>query len=149
MAMLRVVVGGARLVLPTLPLTSSSGSFAAPLLYRVSASVWTRCCSYSDKPDAAAAAVGADRTVRLNRLMADRQICSRTEADALIEKKWVKLAGKIVTLPAPLIRQDTASYIDIELTSEARIFLDSKATILLNKPVGYASSQPESNQTPA
>ncbi len=71
--------------------------------------------------------------------MSERGLCSRREADDLIAKGLVKVDGEIVsqlgTKVLPSVR--------IEITGRAQRMLDEKVTILINKPVGYVSSQPE------
>ena len=77
--------------------------------------------------------------------MADRGLCSRREADAWIEKGWVFVDGQRIselgTRIDPLAK--------ISLAPEARKNQARQATILLNKPVGYVSGQPEPGFTPA
>ena len=82
---------------------------------------------------------------RLNKLMSERNICSRREADKLIDKRWVKVNGEIVTQKGILVSEDAK----IELVKEAQKEIDTKVTILLNKPLGIVSTQPEKGYTPA
>jgi 23S rRNA pseudouridine2604 synthase len=80
-----------------------------------------------------------ENTVRLSKLMSDRGICSRREADAYIAAGLVLVDGVVISklgTKVPL----TA---DIVLKEQAVAKQDSKVTILLNKPVGYVSTQPE------
>lgn len=77
--------------------------------------------------------------------MAERGLCSRREADELIEKGMVRVDGKIVAQLGTRVRPDAA----IELANRARTRLDARVTILLNKPVGYVSGQPEDEHKPA
>lgn len=83
--------------------------------------------------------------IRLSKLMAERGLCSRREADELINKGWVKVNGEIVSQLGSKVSPDAS----IELASEARRDLDRLVTILMNKPVGYVSGQPEKNYEPA
>lgn len=83
--------------------------------------------------------------VRLSKLMAERGFCSRREADELIAKGWVKVDGKIVSQLGTKVTPD----VHIELIEQARVKLDRLVTILLNKPIGYVSGQPENNYEPA
>lgn len=83
--------------------------------------------------------------VRLSKLMAERGFCSRREADELIAKGWVKVDGKIVSQLGTKVLPD----VKIELIEQARVKLDRLVTILVNKPIGYVSGQPENNYEPA
>jgi 23S rRNA pseudouridine2604 synthase len=77
--------------------------------------------------------------------MADRGMCSRREADALIEKGWVFVDGQRVAELGTRISPDAK----ISLAPEAKAQQARQVTILLNKPVGYVSGQPEPGFTPA
>lgn len=83
--------------------------------------------------------------MRLSKLMSERGICSRREADRLIEKGWVKVDGKIIQELGVKVEPE----VKIELLPQARGNLNSKVTILLNKPVGYVSQNPEKGYIPA
>ncbi len=84
-------------------------------------------------------------TVRLSKLMANRGLCSRREAEELIVKGWVKVNGQVVDQLGSKVPIDAV----IELAPEARKTLQNLVTILLNKPIGYVSGQPEKNYKPA
>ena len=72
-------------------------------------------------------------------------MCSRREADRYIDQGLVFVDGrKVATLGTKV-----PSNANIELAKEARRQRDTKVTILLNKPVGYVSGQPEKNYKPA
>lgn len=75
--------------------------------------------------------------VRLSKVMSEQGICSRREADYFISKGWVFVDGQKVAELGTKI--DPAQ--KIELAKEAR--QNPPVTILLNKPVGYVSGQPE------
>ena len=82
--------------------------------------------------------------LRVSKLMADRGMCSRREADSYIERGWVKVNGEVATLglkAAPDAR--------IELSQQARGAQQERVTILLHKPVGYVSGQAEKGYQPA
>jgi 23S rRNA pseudouridine2604 synthase len=83
--------------------------------------------------------------VRLSKVMAERGICSRREADALIERGWVFVDGRRVSELGTRI--DPAA--SIVLAPEARREQAQRVTILLHKPVGYVSGQPEPGYQPA
>ena len=77
--------------------------------------------------------------IRLSKIMADRGLCSRREADQLIEKGLVEVNGKVVSTLG--VRIDPSERITI--APEALIARKKLRTVLLNKPPGYVSSQPE------
>lgn len=83
--------------------------------------------------------------IRLSKLMASRGICSRREADAFIERGWVRVDGEVVDTLGTKVYPDQV----VTLSEEARASQTGSVTILLNKPVGYVSSQPEKGYPPA
>ena len=91
------------------------------------------------------AAGAASSGVRISKLMAERGLCSRREADAYIERGWVFVDGERVTELGT--RADPAA--TITLANEARANQQRQMTILLHKPVGYVSGQPEPGFIPA
>ena len=78
--------------------------------------------------------------VRLSKQMAQLNLCSRREADEYIEKGWVLVNGKPAVLGQKVCATDK-----IELLSKAQQNIHNKITVILHKPVGYVSSQPEKN----
>ncbi|MGM0440517.1 MAG: pseudouridine synthase [Chlamydiota bacterium] len=78
-------------------------------------------------------------SVRLSKLMSERGICSRREADKYIEAGQVKVDGEIVDT----LGSKVPSTAKISLLPQARRRQKEKVTIILNKPLGYVSSQPE------
>ncbi len=83
--------------------------------------------------------------VRLSKLMAQRGLCSRREADEYIERGLVFVDGvPINTLGTKIFEHQT-----ITLSAAAQQTQDERVTILLNKPVGYVSGQPEKGYSPA
>lgn len=77
--------------------------------------------------------------IRLSKLMAERGLCSRREADRFIERGWVTVDGaRVDTLG---IKVDP--HCDIALAPEAQHRQRHVATFLLNKPVGYLSGPAE------
>lgn len=83
--------------------------------------------------------------MRLSKIMAERGLCSRREADELIAQGLVTVDGLVIDQLGTRIRPDA----NIELGGRARKALDARVTILLNKPVGYVSGQPEDDHLPA
>lgn len=83
--------------------------------------------------------------VRLSKLMAERGLCSRREADEYIAAGLVRVDGKVVdTLGTRVVRGS-----GITLDPAARRQSRRKVTILLNKPVGVVSGSPEDGYRPA
>ncbi|MDR3323204.1 MAG: rRNA pseudouridine synthase [Zoogloeaceae bacterium] len=83
--------------------------------------------------------------VRVSKLLAEQGLCSRREADRYIEKGWVFADGARVTELGARVRPDAK----VTLAAEARKTQARLATILLNKPVGFVSGQPEPGYEPA
>ncbi len=83
--------------------------------------------------------------VRLSKLMAERGICSRREADAFIAQGLVKVDGRIINRLGTKVSPES----DIALAPQALKKQKNLVTIILNKPVGYVSAQPEPGYTPA
>jgi 23S rRNA pseudouridine2604 synthase len=76
---------------------------------------------------------------RLSKIMAQRGVCSRREADRYIERGLVFVDGKRISELGTKIFPDQ----QIQLSEEGQARQDSQATILLNKPIGCVSGQPE------
>ena len=82
---------------------------------------------------------------RLSKLMSQRGLCSRREADKLIEQGLVRVNGEVIkTLGIKF-----ADNVKIELTDRARAMQSERVTIMINKPIGYVSGQAEDNYVPA
>lgn len=86
-----------------------------------------------------------DELVRLSKLMATRGICSRREADAFIEAGLVLVDGAVINQ----LGTKVASNVEIKLAPQARKQQSNLVTIILHKPIGYVSAQPEDNYQPA
>lgn len=87
----------------------------------------------------------SDEKVRLSKLMAERGICSRREADEYIARGLVLVDGiKIDQLGTKVDPK-------VKITLESQALKQQKrlATIILNKPVGWVSAQPEPPYQPA
>ncbi|MBI5784647.1 MAG: rRNA pseudouridine synthase [Rhodocyclales bacterium] len=83
--------------------------------------------------------------VRISKLMAERGLCSRREADAYIERGLVFVNGERITQLGTRAAPDAT----ITLAGEARANQANQVTILLHKPVGYVSGQAEDGYQPA
>lgn len=86
-----------------------------------------------------------DEKVRLSKLMAEKGLCSRREADDLISRGLVYVNGIVVDQLGTKVSRD----VRISLATEALQERKSLATIILNKPIGYVSAQPEPDKIPA
>ncbi len=86
-----------------------------------------------------------DGSIRLSKLMSNRGICSRREADEWIAKSWVKVDGVIVNELGSRVMPD----VEIAVHPAASEEQERRVTILLNKPVGYVSGQAEDGHEPA
>lgn len=88
--------------------------------------------------------VGAE-PVRLNKWLAEEGICSRREADALISRGLVTVnETSAVDLGFRLTDGDF-----ISVTTAGLSHLKKQVTVVLHKPIGYVSAQPEGGQVPA
>jgi 23S rRNA pseudouridine2604 synthase len=83
--------------------------------------------------------------IRISKLMAQQGLCSRREADAYIERGWVRVDGEVVS------ELGSKAYPGQKITlgRQAQQRQTSRVTILLNKPVGYVSGQAEQGYRPA
>ncbi len=87
----------------------------------------------------------ANEMVRLSKLMSERGISSRREADELIVTGQVFVDGnKVTELGVKFPRS-----VEVKLSAMAERQQDQLATIILNKPVGYVSNLPEDGYEPA
>jgi len=77
--------------------------------------------------------------------MSERGLCSRREADRYIELGWVFVDGRRITTLGTRVAPDAA----VTLDERARSAQRRSITVLLNKPVGYVSGQPEKGYPPA
>jgi 23S rRNA pseudouridine2604 synthase len=83
--------------------------------------------------------------VRVSKLLAERGLCSRREADGYIERGLVFVDGQRVTQLGTRAAPDAV----ITLAPEARATQARQATILIHKPMGYVSGQAEDGHQPA
>ena len=82
---------------------------------------------------------------RVNKWLAQSGVCSRREAEALIAEGLVSIDGETVSDPGRKILPGQA----LVLADKAERKLDAQMSILLHKPRGIVSAQPEPGQTPA
>lgn len=86
----------------------------------------------------------ADDGDRLSKLIAERGLASRREADEWIAAGWVRVDGQMAELG-----QRVAPDVRIEIDPAARQQQAQRVTILLHKPIGYVSGQAEDGYEPA
>ena len=101
----------------------------------------------ADKAPVAAPVASADAPsgVRLSKVMSERGLCSRREADLWIERGWVFVNGEQISELGTRIDPSA----EIAISKEAQKDQAKQVTILLHKPVGYVSGQPEPGCVPA
>jgi 23S rRNA pseudouridine2604 synthase len=78
-------------------------------------------------------------SVRLSKRMSELGLCSRREADEWIERGWVRVDGKVVSILGSKVLPDQKITVERQAAAEQ----SKRATILLNKLVGYVSGQAE------
>lgn len=84
--------------------------------------------------------VDPNEPIRLNKFMANAGVCSRREADELIQQGVVKVNGNPVTeLGTKITRNDVVEYNDKVVT------LESKCYVLLNKPKDCVTTSDDPN----
>ena len=82
---------------------------------------------------------------RVSKLLARRGVCSRREAERLIDAREVLVDGELVTAQGTKVASDAV----IEITASGRSTLDSAVTVALHKPVGVVSSMAQDDQREA
>lgn len=85
------------------------------------------------------------RGIRLSKLMAERGLCSRREADEYIARGWVRVDGRRISELGTRVAPEAV----IALAPEAGQAQARRMTLLLHKPVGYVSGQAEDGYQPA
>ncbi len=84
-------------------------------------------------------------SIRLSKYLSQKGICSRREAEFFIAKGWLKVNGEIVHEQGTTVSE----ICHIVLDPRAHSYQKKLITILLNKPIGYVSGQPENHYRPA
>jgi len=86
-----------------------------------------------------------DEPQRVNRWLAQSGVCSRREAEGLIADGLVSIDGaRVDDVGRKIARGQT-----LTLADRGTARLDSKLSVVLHKPVGYVSGQPEPGLIPA
>ena len=93
---------------------------------------------------AAPPASASNEPVRLNKRMAELNMCSRREADEWIANGWVKVNGQPAEMGVKVTAADR-----IQIDKAAKGQQANQVTILINKPMGYVSAQAEDGHEPA
>jgi 23S rRNA pseudouridine2604 synthase len=82
---------------------------------------------------------------RVNRWLAQNGVCSRREAEALIVQGLVSIDGQRVDDVGRKIEPGQT----LVLSDRAQAQLESALTVMIHKPIGIVSSQPDPGQVPA
>jgi 23S rRNA pseudouridine2604 synthase len=82
---------------------------------------------------------------RINKWLGQSGVCSRREADALIADGLVSIDGEVVTDAGRKIQAGQT----LTLSDRAATALAAGVTIVMHKPLGYVSGQPEPDKVPA
>lgn len=83
--------------------------------------------------------------VRVNKWLAQTGVCSRREAEEMIARGAVSIDGERVED----VGRKIAPGQTLVMNDRAQAELSTKLTVLIHKPVGLVSAQPEPGQTPA
>jgi 23S rRNA pseudouridine2604 synthase len=83
--------------------------------------------------------------VRINKWLGQSGVCSRREADGLIAQGLVSIDGEVVRDAGRKLESGQTLTLDDGATAA----LAEGVTIVMHKPVGYVSGQPEPGKTPA
>lgn len=86
-----------------------------------------------------------DEPQRINKWLGQSGVCSRREAEGLIADGFVSIDGEVVTDAGRKILPGQT----LTLSDSATGALGAAITVMLHKPVGYVSGQPEPDKIPA
>ena len=114
----------------------------APVFRRALSPGAAKAVAGGKKPDPNAPPAKA--TSRLNKRMAELGMCSRREADDWVANGWVKVNGVVAEMGLQVLPTDK---IDVDRAAKGK--QANQITILINKPMGYVSSQAEDGHEPA
>jgi 23S rRNA pseudouridine2604 synthase len=82
---------------------------------------------------------------RVNKWLAQNGVCSRREAEALIEQGLISIEGETVSD----VGRKIAPGQTLSIADTGTALLENALTVIIHKPVGLVSSQPEGEQIPA
>jgi 23S rRNA pseudouridine2604 synthase len=77
--------------------------------------------------------------IRIAKLLSERKMCSRREAEKFIDQGLVLLNGQVVTEQGTKASRED----QLEISQVAKQVQDQKVTIMLHKPLGIVSNWPE------
>jgi 23S rRNA pseudouridine2604 synthase len=101
------------------------------------------------EPKAGATSRGAEAHtatgMRLSKRMSALGLASRREADEWIARGWVRVDGRVVSTLGVRVEEHQR----IEIDPRARGEQAARVTVLLHKPIGVVSGQPEDGYEPA
>ncbi|MBU4479888.1 rRNA pseudouridine synthase [Patescibacteria group bacterium] len=80
--------------------------------------------------------------IRINRYLLLKGFCSRREADRLIEKKQVKINGKIAEIGQKVEKEDK-----VEVGKKFEEIAQNRVYLAFNKPIGVVTHDPIEGQT--
>ncbi len=83
--------------------------------------------------------------MRLSKYLSQNNICSRREAEYFINQGWLKVDGQVVREQGTQVTESSV----VVLNPQAKDYQNRLVTILLHKPIGYVSGQPEQGNKPA
>jgi 23S rRNA pseudouridine2604 synthase len=83
--------------------------------------------------------------IRVNKWLAQEGVCSRREAESLIAGGQIRIDGAVVTDPGRKISPGQVLTVGEAGAKE----LAAAVTVVINKPIGLVSAQPEPGQVPA
>lgn len=83
--------------------------------------------------------------LRLSKYLSQKNICSRREAELFIERGWLEVDGVVVREQGARVSESS----EVVLSGQAKEYQRQLITVLLNKPVGFVSGQPEPGYRPA
>lgn len=86
-----------------------------------------------------------EEPVRVNKWLAQSGVCSRREAEGLIAEARVTIDGE----PVEDVGRKILPGQTLSLDEAGKEALEAKLTVVIHKPVGIVSSQPEGEQVPA
>ena len=86
-----------------------------------------------------------DEPVRVNKWLGQTGVCSRREADTLIANGLVSIDGETISDAGRKIQPGET----LTLNDTAQAALATGMTLVLHKPVGYVSGQPDPGKIPA
>ena len=91
------------------------------------------------RPASQLLAVDQNEPIRLSKRLSELGLCSRREADDYISRGWVEVDGQVVNQLGSKVTRSQ----QVQLGQQAARNQAQRVTILLNKPPGFVSTQPE------